>query len=96
MGQFSIVHWILVLAVVLLIFGTKKIRNIGIDLGGAVKGFKDAMHGEDEVKPAAASAKKAPAKTAAAKTSAAKKVVAKKSVKPKSVAAKASKTKVAK
>jgi sec-independent protein translocase protein TatA len=84
MGQFSIVHWILVLAVVLLIFGTKKIRNIGSDLGGAVKGFKDAMHGEDEVKPAAA------------KTSAAKKVVANKSVKPKSVAAKASKTKVAK
>ena len=43
MGSFSIWHWLIVLVVVLLIFGTKKLRNIGADLGGAVKGFKDGM-----------------------------------------------------
>ena len=36
-------HWVIVLIVVLLVFGTKKLRNIGSDLGGAVKGFKDGM-----------------------------------------------------
>lgn len=46
MGSFSIWHWLIVLAVVLLVFGTKKLRNIGSDLGGAVKGFKEAMHEE--------------------------------------------------
>lgn len=48
MGSFSIWHWLIVLLVVVLIFGTKKLRNIGSDLGGAVKGFKDGMKGEDE------------------------------------------------
>ena len=43
MGSFSIWHWLIVLVVVVLIFGTKKLRNIGQDLGGAVKGFKDGM-----------------------------------------------------
>ena len=43
MGSFSIWHWLIVLLVVILIFGTKKLRNIGSDLGGAVKGFKDGM-----------------------------------------------------
>jgi sec-independent protein translocase protein TatA len=43
MGSFSIWHWLIVLVVVLLIFGTKKLRNMGSDLGGAVKGFKDGM-----------------------------------------------------
>lgn len=43
MGSFSIWHWLIVLAVVLLIFGTKKLRNIGSDLGGAVKGFKEGI-----------------------------------------------------
>ncbi|MBW8457484.1 MAG: Sec-independent protein translocase subunit TatA [Thiobacillus sp.] len=43
MGSFSIWHWLIVLVVVLLIFGTKKLRNIGSDLGGAVKGFKDGV-----------------------------------------------------
>ena len=53
MGSFSIWHWLIVLVIVLLIFGTKKLRNIGTDLGGAVKGFKDGMKGgEDEKKPA--------------------------------------------
>jgi sec-independent protein translocase protein TatA len=46
MGGFSIWHWLIVLVVVLLVFGTKKLRNIGQDLGGAVKGFKDAMREE--------------------------------------------------
>jgi len=43
MGSFSIWHWLIVLVIVLLIFGTKKLRNIGSDLGGAVKGFKEGM-----------------------------------------------------
>ncbi len=43
MGSFSIWHWLIVLVIVVLIFGTKKLKNIGQDLGGAVKGFKDGM-----------------------------------------------------
>ena len=43
MGSLSIWHWLIVLVVVVLIFGTKKLRNVGQDLGGAVKGFKDGM-----------------------------------------------------
>ena len=43
MGSFSIWHWLVVLVIVLLVFGTKKLRNVGSDLGGAVKGFKDGM-----------------------------------------------------
>ncbi|MBU1424521.1 MAG: Sec-independent protein translocase subunit TatA [Gammaproteobacteria bacterium] len=43
MGSFSIWHWLIVLLVVVLVFGTKKLRNIGSDLGGAVKGFRDGM-----------------------------------------------------
>jgi sec-independent protein translocase protein TatA len=43
MGSLSIWHWMIVLLVVVLIFGTKKLRNIGQDLGGAVKGFKEGM-----------------------------------------------------
>ena len=43
MGSFSIWHWLIVLVVVLLIFGTGKLKNMGKDLGGAVKGFKDGM-----------------------------------------------------
>ena len=48
MGSFSIWHWLIVLLVVVLIFGTKKLRNIGEDLGGAVKGFKEGMRSEDD------------------------------------------------
>lgn len=51
MGSFSIWHWLIVLVVVMLIFGTKKIGNMGADIGKAVKGFKDGIKGEDE-KPA--------------------------------------------
>jgi sec-independent protein translocase protein TatA len=43
MGSFSIWHWLIVLAIVVLVFGTKKLKNIGSDLGGAVKGFKDGI-----------------------------------------------------
>jgi sec-independent protein translocase protein TatA len=49
MGSFSIWHWLIVLVIVLLIFGTKKLRNIGGDVGGAVKNFKEAM--KEESKP---------------------------------------------
>lgn len=47
MGTFSIWHWLIVLLVVILIFGTKKLSNLGKDLGSAVKGFKDGMKPED-------------------------------------------------
>jgi sec-independent protein translocase protein TatA len=43
MGSFSIWHWLIVLLIVVLVFGTKKLKNIGSDLGSAVKGFKDGM-----------------------------------------------------
>jgi sec-independent protein translocase protein TatA len=43
MGSFSIWHWLIVLVIVMLVFGTKKLRNMGADLGGAVKGFKEGM-----------------------------------------------------
>lgn len=43
MGSFSIWHWLIVLVIILLVFGTKKLRNMGEDLGGAVKGFRDGM-----------------------------------------------------
>ncbi|WP_322995727.1 Sec-independent protein translocase subunit TatA [Castellaniella sp.] len=43
MGSFSIWHWLIVLVIVALVFGTKKLRNMGEDLGGAVKGFKKGM-----------------------------------------------------
>jgi sec-independent protein translocase protein TatA len=57
MGSFSIWHWLIVLLVVVLIFGTKKLRNIGTDLGGAVKGFKDGVKGgQDTAGDAAAPA----------------------------------------
>jgi sec-independent protein translocase protein TatA len=43
MGSFSIWHWLIVLVIVLLVFGTKKLRGLGSDLGGAVKGFKEGI-----------------------------------------------------
>lgn len=48
MGSFSIWHWLIVLVVILLVFGTKKLGNMGSDLGKAVKGFKDGVKGEDD------------------------------------------------
>jgi sec-independent protein translocase protein TatA len=48
MGGLSIWHWLIVLLVVVLIFGTKKLRNVGQDLGGAVKGFKEGMKSDGD------------------------------------------------
>ena len=48
MGTFSIWHWLVVLLIVVLVFGTKKLRNLGSDLGGAVKGFKEGINSADE------------------------------------------------
>ncbi|MGD9786887.1 MAG: Sec-independent protein translocase subunit TatA [Sulfuricellaceae bacterium] len=48
MGSFSIWHWLIVLVIVLVVFGTKKLRNIGSDLGGAVKNFKEAVREEEK------------------------------------------------
>ncbi|MDR2689054.1 MAG: Sec-independent protein translocase subunit TatA [Azoarcus sp.] len=53
MGSLSLVHWVLVLLIVVLVFGTRKLRNIGQDLGGAVKGFKEGLK-ESESAPAPA------------------------------------------
>lgn len=62
MGSFSIWHWLIVLVIVALVFGTKKIRNIGEDLGGAVKGFKKGMNDvNEEKKPEAVTQKTADA-----------------------------------
>ena len=57
MGSFSIWHWLIVLLIVVMIFGTKKLKNMGQDLGGAVKGFKDGMKdgATSDEKPAATS-----------------------------------------
>ena len=51
MGSFSVWHWLIVLLIVVLIFGTKKLKNIGADLGGAVKGFKDGVKSGGEPPP---------------------------------------------
>lgn len=48
MGSFSIWHWLIVLVIVMLVFGTKKLRNIGADLGGAVRGFKEGIKDGDK------------------------------------------------
>ncbi|MBK7261247.1 MAG: Sec-independent protein translocase subunit TatA [Rubrivivax sp.] len=56
MGSFSIWHWLIVLLVVVLIFGTKKLKNIGADLGGAVKGFKDGVKSGTEAETSAPAA----------------------------------------
>ena len=62
MGSFSIWHWLIVLLIVVMVFGTKKLKNMGGDLGGAVKGFKDGM------KDGAASADDKPAAQVTAST----------------------------
>lgn len=50
LGGISIWQLLIILAIVVLLFGTKKLKNIGSDLGGAVKGFKDSLDGEDKAK----------------------------------------------
>ena len=56
MGTFSIWHWLIVLLIVVMVFGTNKLKNIGTDLGSAVKGFKEGMKeaSSDEAQPPAA------------------------------------------
>ena len=71
MGSFSIWHWLIVLLVVVVIFGTKKLRNIGSDLGGAVRGFKEGMKGgADEVAAESSANAPAPQVTAAKRSDA--------------------------
>jgi sec-independent protein translocase protein TatA len=48
MGSFSIWHWLVILAIVLLLFGTKRLKNLGGDLGSAIKGFKNAVKDEEK------------------------------------------------
>jgi sec-independent protein translocase protein TatA len=58
MGSFSIWHWLIVLLVIILVFGTSKLKNMGKDLGGAIKGFKEGMkEGGEEVASSAAADK---------------------------------------
>ncbi len=70
MGSFSIWHWLVVLLIVVMVFGTKKLKNIGSDLGGAVKGFKDGIKtgGDADKDAAAAPASQVQDATAVAKT----------------------------
>ena len=70
MGSLSIWHWLIVLAIVVLVFGTGKLKNMGKDLGGAIKGFKEGMNEGD--KGAAAKTAEAPKQVAEEKTEAAK------------------------
>ena len=49
MGSFSLWHWLIVLLIVVLIFGTKKLKNMGSDVGGAVNEFKKAMKDDQEI-----------------------------------------------
>ena len=53
MGGLSLWHWLVVLVIVVLVFGTKRLGNVGKDLGEAVKGFKKGMQDEDDKKPSA-------------------------------------------
>ena len=64
MGSLSIWHWLIVLLIVVLVFGTKKLKNIGTDLGGAVKGFKDGMKEGEASADAAAQQQVTASKTA--------------------------------
>lgn len=52
MGTFSIWHWLIVLLVIVLVFGTKKLAGMGKDLGSAIKGFKEGIKPEDDKSPA--------------------------------------------
>ena len=57
MGSMSIWHWLIVLVIIMLVFGTKKLKNIGADLGGAVKGFKEGVKEGSAEDPASRDAK---------------------------------------
>ena len=68
MGSFSIWHWLIVLLIVVMVFGTKKLKNMGSDLGGAVKGFKDGMKDGSSDAPASPAAGQVANSQAADKT----------------------------
>ena len=68
MGSFSIWHWLIVLLIVVMVFGTKKLKNIGTDLGSAVKGFKDGMKDGGATEEEKAAAKVTHAAVASDKT----------------------------
>ncbi|HEX5786184.1 MAG TPA: Sec-independent protein translocase subunit TatA [Burkholderiaceae bacterium] len=68
MGSLSIWHWLIVLLVVVLVFGTKKLKNLGSDLGGAVKGFKDGMRDGSATEDTPAAAQPQVAQAAVEKT----------------------------
>lgn len=68
MGSMSIWHWVIVLVVVVLLFGTKKLGNVGSDIGKAVKGFKDGVKGEEEKTAANPGAASHPAQQVADKS----------------------------
>jgi sec-independent protein translocase protein TatA len=64
MGSFSIWHWLIVLLVIILVFGTSKLKNMGKDLGGAIKGFKEGMkEGTEEAAKTVEDAKKVAGQT---------------------------------
>ncbi|MCE1161749.1 MAG: Sec-independent protein translocase subunit TatA [Thiomonas sp.] len=67
MGSFSIWHWLIVLVIVMMVFGTKKLKNMGSDLGSAVKGFKDGMRDASADDKAAEADKQLTAETSAKK-----------------------------
>ena len=76
MGSMSIWHWLIVLAIVVVVFGTKKLGNIGKDLGSAVKGFKDGMRdGQGDEAPAQIADQAAAAKNATSVETAAREKV---------------------
>jgi sec-independent protein translocase protein TatA len=68
MGSFSIWHWLIVLLVIILVFGTSKLKNLGKDLGGAIKGFKEGMKEGGESVDAAAAKKVEESKQVAGST----------------------------
>lgn len=68
MGSWSIWHWIVVLVIVMLIFGTKKLRNIGTDLGSAVRGFKEGVRESSSDRPAEDSPAQQPARELSGRT----------------------------
>ncbi|MCX7960035.1 MAG: Sec-independent protein translocase subunit TatA [Burkholderiales bacterium] len=71
MGTFSIWHWLIVLVIIMLIFGTKKLRNIGADLGSAVRGFKEGLReGGDKAAEGAGGTPQVTAKTVEGEVSA--------------------------
>ena len=76
MGEFSIWHWLIVLVIVMMVFGTKKLKNIGTDLGQAVKGFKDGIRDAESTDSASSTATTAPVSGAGAASEVSRKLAA--------------------